>query len=942
MDRPSLSDALDSVALQTYANIEVVVVSAKGTEHSIPGDWCGHFPLRIVGTGEKLQRSRAGNVGLSDARGDYLIFLDDDDLFMPDHVSLLIDALTRNPDKKVAYSCVTGINEQKLPIGNTFCREFDRTQLLAGNYIPIHAALFSRSIVDNGCRLDESLDLYEDWDFWLQAAAYGDFLFVPHFSAYYRIGGLYGQGVRPDMVFARQVSLSLFEKWRNEWRHNDLLNIMDRVRAYDAVATDRDAIAAYCDTVVADRNAVVTDRDRLIATLNDTEAKYRAVIHEILSSTSWRITYPLRMGKTFFISVNRNIFLRNIIRLKFIGKAGLAAVKRLGGVRKTIHRTLKVLKFEGMDGLRSRLIKYNQFQEQRSPQSSIAPSCIILDKQQRYRLAVEPSGYTYIPKRQPDNLKTIIAAMEQQPFFSIIVPVYNTPPELLTKLLKSVTSQWYPHWQLILADDASPSAQTQDDLAKINDPRIKVLSLPKNLGIAGATNAALAQARGEFVVLLDHDDELTDDCLYELALCINRENPDYIYSDEDKILPDGQLSEPHFKPDWSPDTMMSTMYVCHVSCIRRELLTAVGGLRSDYDGCQDWDLVLRLTESTHRISHIPKVLYHWRIIPASTSADIAAKPYVLDASKRVREDALKRRGLTGTVEPVEQVKGYFRVNYHLQGDPLISIIIPSRDNSEVLSRCLNSIFEKSSYLNFELIIVDNGSLEPATLAYLDQVRTQANTTVIHHDAPFNFSELCNIGASVAQGDLLLFLNDDTEVISKDWLERMGGYAQLTHVGAVGAKLLYPNGSEIQHAGVLNLEDGPVHAFLQLDADTPGYYMRNLLEYNWLAVTGACLMIEQSKFQVIGGFDETFPIAYNDIDLCLSLHNSGLYNVVCQAVRLIHHESVSRGLDHLSASKHARLLQEKRRLFEKHPHYFQFDPFHNPNLHPNGINFEVAE
>jgi GT2 family glycosyltransferase len=238
-------------------------------------------------------------------------------------------------------------------------------------------------------------------------------------------------------------------------------------------------------------------------------------------------------------------------------------------------------------------------------------------------------------------------------------------------------------------------------------------------------------------------------------------------------------------------------------------------------------------------------------------------------------------------------------------------------------------------------VLDNGSVELTTLTYLDQIRLQANTAVIRHDAPFNFSELNNIGANIAQGDILLFLNDDTEVISTDWLERMGGYAQLAHVGAVGAKLLYPGGRQIQHAGVLNLEDGPNHAFLRQDSNTPGYYMRNLLEYNWLAVTGACLMVERTKFQSVGGFDEIFPIAYNDIDLCLSLRNTGLYNLVCQAVSLIHHESVSRGLDNLSVVKQARLQQEKRRLFDKHPYYFQYDPFHNPNLHPNGINFEVA-
>ena len=1023
-DRLTLSEALDSVALQTYSNIEVLVVNAKGIGHAELGNLCGHFPLHRIDTGTALLRSRAANIGMSSALGDYLIFLDDDDWLLPEHISLLVEAIIQHPDKKVAYSGVIGVNSKKQPIGNNFSQPFDRTLLLAGNYIPIHAALFSRSIVENGCRMDESLDLYEDWDFWLQAVTHSDFLFVPHFSAYYRIEDQSGQGVRPNMAFARQVSAQLFEKWRNNWQQEDLLSIMDRVRGFDTVITERDTAITERDLAITQRDAAITERDLAITQrdaaiterdlaitqrdaaiterdlaitqhdeqiyiLNNTITERGAVINEILSSTSWHVTSPLRTIKTFFVNPRRILdpqqtppkyfnadwyakqnpdivrnnmdsyehyvlfgakegrqpapdpfFLRNIKRLELLSKVAPIALKRLGGIKKTTKRTVTVLKQEGLNGLRSRMIHYHQLQKHSSQPGKLA-TAIVLDKQYEYSFSEHPTDYTYIPKHRPNNLNRIIETMEQQPFFSIIVPVYNTPSELLIKLLDSVKSQWYPHWELILADDSSPSTQTKEDLAKIKDPRIIILNLPNNRGIAGATNAALARASGEFVVLLDHDDELTDDCLYELALCINQENPDYIYSDEDKISPDGYFVEPHFKPDWSPDTMMSTMYVCHVSCIRRSLLTAVGGLRSDYDGCQDWDLVLRLVEKTPRISHISKVLYHWRIIPASTAADIAAKPYVLEASRRVREDALKRRGLTGTVEAVEQIKGYFRVNYQLQGTPLISIIIPSRDNSAVLRRCLDSIIELSSYRNFELIVLDNGSVELTTLTYLDQIKLQANTTVIRHDAPFNFSELNNIGANIAQGDILLFLNDDTEIISTDWMERMGGYAQLVHVGAVGAKLLYPGGHEIQHAGVLNLEEGPNHAFLRQNANTPGYYMRNLLEYNWLAVTGACLMIERTKFQLVGGFDEIFPIAYNDIDLCLSLRNSGLYNVVCQAVRLIHHESVSRGLDHLSEVKQARLQQEKRHLFDKHPYYFQYDPFHNPNLHPNGINFEVA-
>jgi GT2 family glycosyltransferase len=559
-----------------------------------------------------------------------------------------------------------------------------------------------------------------------------------------------------------------------------------------------------------------------------------------------------------------------------------------------------------------------------------------------YTLVDGPAGYTYINPRKPDRISLIIGEMEHQPKFSLVVPVYNTPAALLEKLLDSVTIQWYPHWQLILVNDAGTLEETRLCLDRIMDERILVLHLPKNRGIAGATNAGLARADGDFIVFLDHDDELTEDCLFELARCIDTENPDYIYSDEDKITPDGNFTQPHFKPDWSPDTMMSTMYTGHVSCVRRNLLDKLGGVRSEYDGSQDWDLVLRLSEKTNRISHIPKVLYHWRIIPASVAADLAAKPYAVEASKRLRVDALARRDLNGTLEPIEQVPGYFRVNYHLQGAPLISIIIPTRDNASLLGRCLSSIGKHSRYRNYELIIIDNGSTDPATLAYLEQIQATGNATVIRHDAPFNFSELNNLGSRSARGEILLFLNDDTEIITEDWMERMAGYAQLRHVGAVGAKLLYPGAREVQHAGIVNLVDGPRHSFLRQPNDIPGYFMRNLLEYNWLAVTGACLMVERKKFQSVGGFDETFTVAYNDVELCIRLLESGLYNVVCQAVSLIHHESVSRGHDHLDAEKRARLEQEKRNLFNTHVRYYQYDPFHSSNLHPRGANFEITE
>ncbi|MBA1288777.1 glycosyltransferase [Pseudomonas japonica] len=682
-------------------------------------------------------------------------------------------------------------------------------------------------------------------------------------------------------------------------------------------------------------------RVSLVAANSEVEA-LRASLFETRASTSWRLTGPLRSAGGYKVKLHKGI-------------TALSYQIRRESLRSIAKKTIRVIRQEGLQGLKARV--YRQYLAARSNQHvvigehadpqcadlnqvSIQPANIVRRKDAIYELAPHSGGYTYIEPQRPSELTSVLDSLTSRPLFSIVIPIFNTPVDLLNAVLVSVRNQWYPDWELILADDASTGQATKDALAAIDDSKVKVIHLDKNSGISGATNVAMDAAAGDYIVFMDHDDELTVDCLYEMALCIDREDPDFIYSDEDKLTEAGEYAQPHFKPTWSPDTLMSTMYTCHASCVRRSIVSEIGGLRSQFDGCQDWDFVLRIAEHTDRISHIPKVLYHWRILPESVASNLAAKPYVIETSCRVREEALARRGQEGTLEPVHQVPGHFRVNYKMRGQPLISIIIPTRDNGSVLERCVESILEKSSYTKVELIILDNGSVESNTIKYLATLQETGKAYVIRHDAEFNFSELNNIGANAARGELLLFLNDDTEVLCVDWLERLAGYAQLEHVGAVGAKLIYPGGQLVQHAGVLNLEDGPGHAFLRSDSNQPGYFMRNLLEYNWLAVTGACLMMEAIKYKALSGFDESLPIAYNDIDLCMRAIKNGYFNVVCQAVTLIHHESISRGVDHIDPLKHARLKRELHHLYDLNPEFFQYDPFYNVNLHPNGINFEV--
>ncbi|WP_095845199.1 glycosyltransferase [Gibbsiella quercinecans] len=707
-------------------------------------------------------------------------------------------------------------------------------------------------------------------------------------------------------------------------------------------------------------------------------AEYEHQVWQILHSSSWKLSAPLRvMGRrvpVFLRKPTRLVFHRlfyigqrcklNVGKIlhatKRVGNRGLAAVSchpLMAPVKRNVREFARSLYYRLPEGYKGRLLRlamklkpswflhhpaYSSVAATHSVDRATPATFISHHRDGMYHFAKHPDEYVYIPTQRPYDLEEQLNNMQQRPRFSIIVPIYNTPLDLLEKMVNSVRSQWYSDWQLILANDASPLEETKKALDAFNDPKIKVIHMEKNQGIAGATNVAIDNADGDFIVFLDHDDELTDDCLYELALCINREDPDFIYSDEDKFTPDGDYSQPHFKPDWSPDTMMGTMYTCHVACVRLSVAKAVGGLRSEFNGCQDWDFILRLTEITHRISHIPKILYHWRIIPASVASDMTAKPYVLAASRAVRESALERRGLKGTVEELPNYPGYFRVNYALRDNACISIIVPTRDNHVVLKRCIESILDKTAYRNFEIIIVDNGSKDAGTLAYLEMVSAKEQISVVRHDAPFNFSELNNLGSRQAKGELLLFLNDDTEVLHADWLERMGGYAQLSHVGAVGAKLLYGDGATMQHAGVINLQNGPMHAYMHSHKDIPGYFLRNQIEYNWLIVTGACLMVERRKFEQVGGFNEQFPVAYNDVDLCMRLCEAGLYNVMCQSVTLIHHESVSRGLDHMDQEKVARLQRELGQLNALHPHFFQYDPFYNVNFAPNSACFEIRK
>jgi GT2 family glycosyltransferase/glycosyltransferase involved in cell wall biosynthesis len=516
--------------------------------------------------------------------------------------------------------------------------------------------------------------------------------------------------------------------------------------------------------------------------------------------------------------------------------------------------------------------------------------------------------------------------LAKRPVVSIVTPVFDTPEVLLRECIESVLAQSYGEWQLLLIDDGSAAphvARVLREYAK-RDRRIEALRLDTNGGISRAANAGLARATGEFVAFLDHDDRLAAHALAEVALHLARApSTDVLYTDEDKLDEAGNRIAPFFKPGWSPDLLRSCNYVCHFLVARRDLVDAVGGLRPAFDGAQDFDLVLRLSERTRHIAHLPKVLYHWRVNPGSTAGDVAQKPAASDAGRRALAEHLARLGETAVVEVTRPTN--YRVRYPVRGRPLVSIIVPYRDHPELLETLVSSLLEKTGYPNFELLLISNRSVRSETAALLARLG-DARVRKLSWDHPFNFSAICNFGAGQARGELLLFLNNDVEVLEPGWLEELVGHAQRPEVGAVGPMLVYPDG-RVQHAGVVvGLEGFAGHPFRGCPDDGSWTAFGSTgWTRNYLAVTSACVLIRRELFDELGGYDERFAVGGGDVDLCLRLGRRGMRVVFTPHAKLVHHESATRDPARVPEADFFRSFVSYRPWLERG------DPFYNPNL-----------
>jgi glycosyltransferase involved in cell wall biosynthesis len=654
-----------------------------------------------------------------------------------------------------------------------------------------------------------------------------------------------------------------------------------------------------------DTQDAIATRDRMIA--------------EMLDSASWRMTRPLRQAKSSIKRI-RHLFEPFRVagkqvaeRVRFIREAYGHACQRYGGAWSTTSRVLAIVKREGLLGLKRQYIRYQR--------GNRYPEWIRL--------------YDLLTDDMRAIIRSRIESLSYRPLISIVMPTYNPELRWLSAAIESVQQQLYPYWELCIADDASTDPNVRPMLERYadRDSRIKLFFRNVRGHISAASNSALELASGDYFALLDHDDLLSEHALFWVASEINRyPNVKLIYSDEDKIDVAGKRSDPYFKCDWNVDLFYSHNLITHLGVYRTDLVRTIEGFRVGYEGAQDYDLALRSIEriEANDIRHIPRVLYHWRMHPESTATGTGAKPYALDAGKRAISEHLERRGVCAQVQPLEHL-GMYRVRYELsEPGPMASLIIPMRNELKLTQQCITSVLRRTTYGNYEILIVDNGSDDTEVLSYLQSLKNDSRIRIIRDDRPFSFPALNNNAVQEARGEVLALVNNDVEVISPDWLSEMVSHAVRTEIGAVGARLLYPNGT-LQHGGVI-LGIGGVagHANKKLPRYQYGYFARAVVIQSVSAVTAACLVIRKELYEKVGGFDENLKVAYNDIDFCLKIRAAGYRNLYTPYAELYHHESATRGYEN-TLEKRLRHEAEYRYIKQRWGNLLDNDPAYSPNL-----------
>lgn len=904
--------ALDSVRAQTFADWELIVIDDGSRDDSVQvveRYLAKHRDARIQLHGQSNRGSHHTiNRGLAMARGRYLTVLNSDDLFAPTRLQVLVEQAQAHPSE-----CFFGVTPVRLVDGEgravtaadpagwwlTLYRGIverierapDLTHvLLWGNFTISTSNFFlSRAAYERLGPL-RNFRYVLDWDYALRAAielpgalrwiAGPPLLDYRMHGSNTILGGSLRNHVEAAFILRRAQKKILAAGGRVPPAAITRVKYLDRFLRQEQGRIQAVRLAQ----VQVERDAVRAERDALMAQL-----------HAMRNSRSWRLSAPLRQagtlarrGRDIAARVKRSLRARaRQLALAVLPEAVVRQLQRLRGSRGSRHP-------EG----------YGRW------------------------LAQEAAQLTALRAELPQRL----ARLPAQPLVSVVVPVFDTPPALLTAMVDSVLAQMYPHFELCLCDDASTRADTRAALNRLaaRDARVRVLRRETNGHIVRATNEALAQARGDLVAFLDHDDLLAPHALLRMVEA-SFESPQAgaFYSDEDKVDTRGARSLPLFKPDWSPALAWSQNYVGHLLCVRRAVVQAVGGLREGFEGSQDHDFVLRLAAQGVQFCHVPEVLYHWRQHAASTSSNPVAKPYAHDAGARAVQDHLRTRygDRFSHLEPASHAFVH-QPRFALPGQPLVSIIIPTRDRLDLLAPCIASILRQSTWQRLEIVVVDNGSVEPATRDYLAQLAaSEARVRVVDAPIEFNWSRLNNIGVRHAKGEFLVFLNNDTLVITPDWLERLMEVASLPDVATVGAQLLFEDGS-IQHAGVVvGMGGWADHVYRGAEpVHFPSPFISAMVPRNVLASTGACVAIARAKLETLGGFDEAFQICGSDVELGIRAHRAGLQNIYWPQVRLTHLESKTR-------SPHVPAPDFEQSALKYGAFRTEGDPFYNRNLDP---------
>lgn len=697
-------------------------------------------------------------------------------------------------------------------------------------------------------------------------------------------------------------------------------DILEKVRDLKAHLAERDkmigrlnAELAERDKMIGTQNAQLVERDKMVGRLNAELAERDGRIFALLSSTSWKITAPVR-----FLGHQR-------VRLRRMARLALGAMHQGGGFRNTFLKTLSLFKREGLAGIKYRLAEIESGRGK--------------DDYARWiRL------YDTLDEKMRKRMRSYLEQMENKPLISVIMPVYNPKPKWLSEAIESVRAQIYPNWELCIADDCSTDPEVKKILRKYQriDSRIKVVFRKQNGHISAASNSGLELVGGEWVALLDHDDLLSEHALFWVADAINQnQNVRLIYSDEDKVDANGKRFGPYFKSDWNIDLFYSHNMFSHLGVYRVDLMKAVGGFREGMEGSQDYDLALRCMEQIkfEQILHIPRVLYHWRVHAESTAQSADAKPYAMLAGERALNEHFKRQKINARAELIDF--GY-RIRYALPDPPpLASLIILTKNGLKLIRQCVESILNKTTYPNYEILIVDNGSDHPGTLKYLDSLKAGTMVRVVRDDSSFNYSALNNAAVKRVKGEVIGLLNNDLEVITPEWLSDMVSIALQPQVGAVGARLWYPN-ETLQHGGVILGVDGIAgHSHKNLPRHQNGYFSRACLSQSFSALTAACLVIRKSIYEEVGGLNETeLKVAFSDIDFCLRLREAGYRNVWTPFAELYHHESATRGLED-TFEKQVRFAKEISYMKNRWGEILLNDPYYNPNLTIERADFSLA-